>query len=437
MNPSPGTGANGISRRSALGAGSALLAAGALVACTKTSSSSTNTTTTTSPKPAPDNEQIATSVLDPTPENQAATFRNFDRQSFATRVIRTDKTRTKPFPRSNKSLDGLHYTFNGTDRTLDRYASDDNRIAGLLVLKDGAIVHERYGMGNNETSRWTSWSIAKSFTGSLVGAALVDKSIGSLDDPITRYVSELKDSPYQDNTIRQLLQMSSGLRWTSEPYTLYGDSDIARLFQAAYSNRAGAVMDLMITRPRVAAPGVAFNYANGDTYVLGAVVAKATGKNLSDYLSQKIWQPLGMEADGYWMLDSPGGLEMGGNNLSATLRDYGRFGQFILGGGEGVLPKGWRDEAGQPHSATTGYGKLPYSGYPGGYGYQWWCYPPGVAGAHGPTPTFEAEGVYGQKLYINPSDGVVVVQWAAWPAEGSQNEKEYLAVVDAIVNALR
>ncbi|MFE7721894.1 serine hydrolase domain-containing protein [Nocardia rhizosphaerihabitans] len=432
MNRPPSDGTFLINRRSALGLGAAVLAAGALAACGTDKQSASSSSLTTS---ATNDEAFDTSVLDTTAERQVATFRNFDRL-FPTRVFRADPAKTTPLSQSKKKLDGLRYNFNNAQRNIDNYVAD-NRIAGLLVLKDGAIAHEQYAMGNTESSKWTSWSMAKSFVATLVGAALADKSIASLDDPVTRYVPELKDSPYQENTIRQVLQMCSGLRWTSKPYTLYGDSDIAHLFQAAYTSRPGAVMDVIRNRPRVSAPGVKFNYANADTYVLGAVVAKATGKNLSDYLSEKIWRRIGAEADGYWMLDSPNGLEMGGNNLSATLRDYGRFGQFILTGGEEVLPKGWRDEAGSPQSPTTQYGKLYEEPYPMGYGYQWWALPPGVGGARGPAPTFTAQGIHGQFLYINPSENVVVVQWAAWRESWeSPKELEFLALLDGVVNAL-
>lgn len=425
-----------LNRRSALAAVAGLVAMGTLSACGASASTSSSGNQTTSSGAAPDFEPIDASVLNTTAENQAATFRYFDRQPFSTRVFSADPANVSELARSSKSLDGLHYDFNGKDRTLDSYVAD-NRISGLLVLKDGAIAHEKYAMGNSETSKWTSWSMAKSFVGTLVGAALADKSISSLDDPITRYAPELTGSPYQDNTIRQVLLMSSGLRWTSNPYTLYGDSDIAHIFQAAYSLQPGAVMDVVRNRPRVAEPGAKFNYANADTYVLGAVVAGATGSNLSDYLSEKIWRRIGAEADGYWMLDAPDGLEMGGNNLSATLRDYGRFGQFILTGGEDVLPKGWRDEAGSPQSPVTQYWKLYGESSPWGYGYQWWALPPGTAGAPEGAPTFTAIGIHGQYLYINPVENTVIVQWAAW-RNSSEPEKdaETLVMFESVVNAL-
>lgn len=381
-------------------------------------------------------EPIAENILDTTAENQAATYRHIDRQRLATRTIHTDPARTVPLPRTGTSLSDVRYTYQGAGRTVEGFVAD-NRIAGLLVLKDGAIAHEQYAMGNDETTRWTSMSIAKSVTATLVGAALTDGAISRLDDPVVRYVPELRGSAYQDNTIRQLLQMSSGVRWieagANDPY---GDNDIARMFKGVYGKRRGAVMELMRTRPRAAAPGRVFNYSTGEAYVVSSAVANATGMTVSSYLAKKIWRPLGMEADAYWMLDAPGGRELGGSCIQATLRDYGRFGQFILTGGHGVVPKGWRDQAGRPETRITDYGRL-YEGSPYGYGYFWWALPAaGVAGARGPAPSFVGLGHGGQKLYINPAEGVVVVLWSAL-RPGVDVDPEFWALLDSVVHALR
>jgi CubicO group peptidase (beta-lactamase class C family) len=206
------------------------------------------------------------------------------------------------------------------------------------------------------------------------------------------------------------------VRW-SEDYATGGESDIVLMGRAMRSGQPGAVMELMRTRPRAAAPGSVFNYSTGDSYVLGAVVAAATGKRMADYLSQKVWAPLGMEADGYWLLDAPDGLEMGGNNISATLRDHGRFGLFFLRqgvvNGSRVLPDGWREQAGQPGTAVTAHGQL-YPGYPLGYGYQWWSFPTGAKAIPFHEGAFTALGIFGQFLYINPAQDVVAVVWSAW-----------------------
>lgn len=423
-----------LSRRSALATAAGLLATGALAACsTGTSSGSVSDS---SVSPGSDLEQIADNCLDPTMANQAATYRNIDRQKLGTRVISRDPNYTRSLPGKGSSLDGLHYTFKGSDQTLDSFVAD-NRVGGLLILKDGAIVHEKYAMGNTDTSRWTSMSIAKSVTATLIGAALADGAIESLDDPIPKYVPELKDSAYKDNTIRQIIQMNSGVQWNEDGANdPYGDNDIARMFAGVYGNDPGAVMELMRTRPRAAAPGTVNNYSTGEAYVASTLLGNATGKTVSDYLSEKIWRPLGMEADGYWMLDNPGGRELGGSCFQATLRDYGRLGQFVMTGGEGVLPNGWRDEAGQPQTPITRYDMFPDDADHFGYGYYWWAVPPGVAGARGPAPTFFGMGHGGQRLYINPSERVVAVLWSAWPNKQGR-DPQFFAALDGAVNALR
>lgn len=360
-------------------------------------------------------EPIAPNLLETTPENQAATYRHVNRIG-PTRVIQRG-TSVLPLPAHGTSLAALRYNFADASFSIDDYMSR-NRTSGLLILKGGAIALERYAMGNDAASRWTSFSVAKSVTSTLVGAALKDGSIRSLDDSVTRYVPQLAGSAFGQNSIRELMRMCSGVRW-SEDYATGGESDIVLMGRAMRSGQPGAVMEFMRTRPRAAAPGSVFNYSTGDSYVLGAVAAAATGKHMADYLSQKVWAPLGMEADGYWLLDAPDGLEMGGNNISATLRDHGRFGLFFLRqgvvDGSRVLPDGWREQAGQPDAAVTAHGQL-YPGYPLGYGYQWWSFPTGANAIPFHDGAFTALGIFGQFVYINPAEDVVAVVWSAWPS---------------------
>jgi CubicO group peptidase (beta-lactamase class C family) len=382
-------------------------------------------------------ESIATSPLDTTPENQAATYRHFDRIA-PTRLIRHGAS-VLPLPPHHVSLSALHYDFDGHTFSIDDYMQR-NRTSGLLILKGSELALERYAMGNNASTRWTSFSVAKSLTSTLVGAALQDGSIRSLDDTVAQYVPQLIGSAYGESSIRDVLRMCSGVRWIEE-YTSTGDSDIARLLQASRSGEAGAVMELLRTRQRVAPTGSVFNYSTGDSHVLSAVVVAATGQHMSDYLSDKIWTPMGMEADGYWMLDEKDGLEMGGNNFSARLRDYARFGQFILGGGvingTNVLPVGWVELAGQPDSAVTAHGKL-YPDYALGYGYQWWCLPLETQANPFHDGAFIADGVFGQFIYINPAEDMVVVVWSAWPQSWvDASEQETYSLIAAAAAMLR
>ena len=302
-----------------------------------------------------DPERAAPNSWDTTPENQAPTFRN-QNQVWPVRVIRRGDA-VRPLPPHARSLADLTFEVGGVRLGLSDYMAR-RRTAGLLILKHGEIALERYGMGNGPESRWTSFSTAKSITATLVGAALHDGAIGSLDDRCEQYLPRLRGSAYEGVTIRNLLRMCSGVAWREEN-DADGRSDSFRLSKAMVSRRPGSVLDLLCKLPRAQPQGVVFNYSTGESYLIGALVAAATGRPLADYCAETIWGPAGMEADGYWQLDSEGGLELGGFGVSARLRDFGRFGQLVLEDGEAfsgrrVLPPGWRDLAGQPDSAATG-----------------------------------------------------------------------------------
>ena len=303
-----------------------------------------------------------------------------------------------------------------------------NRVTALLVLKDGKIAFEDYEMGNTEQTRWMSMSMVKSITSSLVGAAIQDGHIGSIDDSVTQYVAKFKGSAYDGVSIRYLLQMASGVKW-DETYTDPA-SDRRRMLEAQIAQRPGAILDLMAKLPRAGAPGTIWNYSTGETFVAGAVVRAAVGRPLADYLSERIWTKAGMEADATWWLESPDGLEIGGSGLSATLRDYGRFGLFLMNGGvakgEKILPDGWVREAG---SRKMIGGKLV------DYGYMIWPF----AAAPGSVNdgAFQALGIYGQHIYVNPKERVVIVVWSALP---KPTGKEVIADEDffaAATSALR
>lgn len=380
-------------------------------------------------------EAIALNVLTTTPENQAATFRNQD----LARPVRAIQAglRVRPLPAHAKSLAGLTYDAGGARHSVEDYMSR-RRTAGLLVLKNGEVALEHYGLGNGPDSRWTSFSTAKSMTSTLAGAALHDGSLRSLDDTVETYLPQMKGSAYEGVSVRNVLRMASGVAW-DEQYDPNGKSDIVSFSTALASRRPGAVLDLMRTRPRAVPQGSKFNYSTGETCVLGALVQAAVGRSLADYYADKIWRPAGMEADGYWQLESTDGLELAGLGVSARLRDFGRFGQFILEdgvvGGARVLPVGWRDLAGQPDTAATGFGQLE-KGYPLGYGYQWWVLPRTAGDAH--DGAFTAQGIFGQFVYVNPRERVVAVVWSAWrEAWQTDSETETYAMLAAAVEALR
>lgn len=277
---------------------------------------------------------------------------------------------------------------------LDAFIADQN-IAGLIVLKDGKILLERYARGYSQQGRWTSFSVAKSFTSSLVGAAIQDGFIQSVDEPVTKYVPELAGSGYDGVTIAQLLTMTSGVKW-NEDYT-DPRSDVARMFLEPVPAGQDPTVFYMKKLPRQSAPGSKWVYKTGETNLIGVLVMRATKKPLATYLSEKIWRPFGMEQDAFWMVD-PSGHEVSGCCLSVSLRDYARMGQFALEGGTGVVPADWFRQS------TTAHAEI---GVPGrGYGYQWWTYPEG---------RFGAQGIFGQTIRVDPKSKVVIAISAAAP----------------------
>jgi CubicO group peptidase (beta-lactamase class C family) len=349
-----------------------------------------------------------------TPDLAVSTFRHIDRL-FATRTV-AHGDKVLALPPARRALTQVKFGSHGRRWDLFDYMAV-NRVAGLLVLKDGKIALESYQYGNSPTTRWMSMSIAKSITSTLIGAAIKQGAIASLDDSVTKYVHSLVGSAYDGVSIRDILMMSSGVRW-NETYT-DPTSDRRRLLEAQIAQKPGAALDIMKQLPRASAPGTVNTYNTGETLVAGEVVHYAVKRTLSEYLSERIWKPFGMEADATWWLDSPDGIEIAGSGFSATLRDYGRFGLFCLGGGrignEQVLPAGWMDEAGSPKKLKNGK-KLDY-------GYFWW---PAVATPETPDPegAYIGEGIFGQYLYVNPKEQLVIVVWSA------QSKPEGMDIID-------
>lgn len=339
----------------------------------------------------------------------------FIERIFPTRIVRRGET-AKPLALRLMKYD-VRYRYKGETWSTDRFMKN-NRIAGLLVLKDGKIALERYAMGLTMTDRWESFSVTKSITSTLIGAAIKDGYIHSLDDDVTDYVHELKGSAYQGVSIRDLLTMTSGVAWR-ERYT-DPQSEVARFSQLIYGIGKWPELKFLKHLPRAHKPGTVFNYNTGETSLAGFLLARATGKTLSAYLSEKIWVPMGADRDAVWMIDRRG-HEIGGCCLSMTLRDYGRFGQFVLDGGHGVLPKGWTHDALRKHIDSDN-GRL-------GYGYMWWTNKNGTAAAL---------GFFGQTIYLDPRNKIVIITNAAWreaaDLKAFDAEEAYIA---AITKALK
>ncbi len=332
-------------------------------------------------------------------------------------------TRVMPLPRAERQLE-VRFTAGG--RAFDAATfMDHNRVAGLIVLAHGRIVLERYGLGQSEHDQWVSFSVAKSLTSTLLGAAIRDGAIGGLDDPVSRYIPELAGSGYAGVSLRQALTMSTGLRW-DENYA-NPESDWGRTLSLATPGDTRPGVDIvayMAQLPRVSAPGTVFLYNSGNAQILGVVVQRAVHKTLAAYLEEKIWRPLGMEADGYWVRDRFG-RSFGRSLFNATLRDYARFGDFFLHGaaidGVSILPEGWVADATRSHIRSD-WGDV-------GYGYQWWVNPDG---------SYRAIGIFGQQIFLDARSDVVIVTNSAWPeADWDPGYEAVNAFNRAVVSALR
>lgn len=304
------------------------------------------------------------------------------------------------------------YRWRGEDRSTAALL-EETRTSALLVLEDGRVRHEHYAFSGGPDVTWLSMSVGKSFVSALIGIALDEGLIDSVHDPITRYVPELAGSAYDGAEIEDVLQMSSGARWNED----YGDpdSDIARYGRVWAS---GASFDeFTATLVREHAPGTYNYYNSSDTQALGMLLVRATGRTLSEYAEEKLWQPIGMAHDAFWVTDDHG-MEMAAGGLQVTARDYARFGQLYLQNGardgEQIVPADWIAASltsDEPHLQPEAHPE-----YPVGYGYQWWL-PESTRGE------YAAIGVYNQFIWIDPSRELVIVKLSANPSYGSTDDE--------------
>lgn len=291
--------------------------------------------------------------------------------------------------------------------------------AGVMVLKDGKVVFEHYGLDFGKTDRWTSFSVAKSFTSTLLGAAIADGAIASVDTPVTEIIPALAGTAYEGVTVGQIASMTSGVAW-NEDYT-DPDSDVARMLAIAPVAGESQAVTYARTLKREAPAGEKWVYKTLETNLLGLIVEETTGKSLAAYAAEKIVEPAGFEGGLFWMQDLTGG-NIGGCCLSLSLSDYARMGQFALEGGEGVVPAGWFVRAGSP---LVKFGPRA----PGfGYGYQWWTYPGSQYGA---------QGIFGQAITIVPEEDLVVAIVSNWKtATSSANRDGFRELVGQVAEAL-
>jgi CubicO group peptidase (beta-lactamase class C family) len=329
-------------------------------------------------------------------------------QSFNATVISAS---TEPFyfPVEEKELPGSFEYADHIFSTQDFIK--DSQTTGFLVLKDGKIVYQNYRLGHSQDKQHISFSMAKSFVSALMGIAIEEGFVTSVEQAVTEYVPELIDSGYEGVSIKNVLQMSSGVSFNED----YGDfnSDINRFSRATAFGTSLDEFSASLNRERE--PGTYHHYVSIDTQVLGMVLTRATGKSLTHYLSEKIWQPLGMEHQAFWLADDYD-MELALGGLNVSLRDYAKLGWLYLNLGE------WKDGQGQVQqivpkqwvvdSITADAPRLvagennPASSSSFGYGYQWWL-------PLGAEDEFSAQGIYNQYIYIDPDQRLVIVKNSA------------------------
>ena len=296
--------------------------------------------------------------------------------------------------------------FRYADRSYDTEAFlEDTATTGLLIVQDDKILLERYQRGHSPSGRHIAWSVSKSFVSALFGIAVAEGHIRDIMQPVTDYLPELEGSGYEGVPIKHLLQMSSGVRFNED----YGDSssDINRMGRVLALG--STLLEFAATLSRERTPGTFQHYVSIDTQVLGIILVRATGQSLASYTSEKLWQPLGMESDAYWLLDGSG-MEMAFGCLNASLRDFARFGRLYLHrgnwNGRQIVPEAWVAASITPDAPHLMPGPNPNSSNDLGYGFQWWIPP-------GPDGDFMALGIYGQMIYVDPKSRLIIVKNSA------------------------
>jgi len=319
------------------------------------------------------------------------------------------------------------YGFDGQDRDLAAFL-DRTETTGLLVVHRGAITHEEYRLGSDEASPFTSWSVAKSVLSALIGLAVEEGHIASIRDPIGQYVPALAGSSYGPVPIEDALTMSSGVSFDED----YDNplSDINMLFIRAMA-MGQPVEQTLAGLARTRDPGIFNDYISSDSMVLGLVLEAATGMSIADYLSSRLWGPMGAEADASWSTDRTG-REFALCCLNATLRDFARFGRLYLDDGaredRQIVPTDWVAASVNPTAPHLQPGENPASSWTFGYGYQWWI-------PEDPQGDFVAIGVWGQYIYVDPSREVIIVKTSADPLF-DDNDHESIATFRAIARTV-
>ena len=321
----------------------------------------------------------------------------------------------------------VRYEYEGATRTIDDYLAR-NPATGLLIARGDTILVERYQYGRTDRHRFASFSMAKTVVAMLTGIAIAEGRIRSLDDVAGTYVPALATTEYGRTSLRHLLEMSSGVRFTE---THAGNDDLLRLYvHTVGQSGPGGVEALRSYNERLRTSGTRFSDSSAETYVLGLVLRSAVGRPVADYFREKIWEPIGAEADASWIVDESG-QEVTFCCLNAVLRDYGRLGALLAHDGRigerQIIPEAWLRAATtvpaeswhlKPYAATSFYG----------YGYQTWIFP-------GARRMFALLGAHGQAMFVDPASRLVMVHTAVSKDPNDRNV-EARALWQALVDRL-
>lgn len=354
-------------------------------------------------------------------------FRNLYKIYPSIRITRSAEA--SPLPRAERPLPAT-YEYDGETRNVADWI-EKTQTTGLLVMKDGIIVYEHYARGNTDKTQSIAMSMSKSTISFLMGDAVRDGLV-ELNQTVDHYAPELKQGGYAGVRVKDVLQMSSGISFNEN----YGDlsSDIVRYIVQVLT---GSVKDFTAHLKRGREPGTENKYVSADTQVLSMVIEGATGKPIAQYFQEQLWSKLGTEADAYWLADTKGDTVAAGG-LNAVLRDYARFGLLYLNEGrnykgEQLVPEQWVHDSITPDAPYLQPGRIDREkGIPMGYGYQWWI--PGK-----PQGDYSAVGIYGQFIYVNPRNKVVIAKtsaYANYTVDGQRMKDESMYVFQAIANAM-
>lgn len=334
-------------------------------------------------------------------------FHHMDELGFRTDPIRKPPS-AYPLKEANTPF-SLKYNFHGKEYSLNDYLQR-NYVTGLLVLHDDQIIFEKYLHGANQNSRFVSQSVGKSIVSILVGAALSDGKIRSVDDPVDKYLPYLANSGYRGVSIRDILEMSTGVDYSEDYHDPHSG---AALIGAALLTGKPTFHDFAASmKPTSVKAGTKFEYQSVNTQVLGLLLEKVTGMRLNQYAEKKLWENIGAQSGAFFYESKAQPDTCAFACFNATVRDYARVGLMMMHGGvlgtKRVIPESWVHDSTTPGGEFLEPGALGAMGGPLGYGYQWWI-SPGSDGA------YSAQGIYGQSIYVNPKMHVVIVQTSAWP----------------------